>query len=481
MIQSEIIDLAIGLIFVWFVLSLLISVINEAFALVFRIRAKHLWLGISRLLDPVNSTYSRRLWDTTVSLPMSWRQFDLRPEAQPAAADAPVKNTWLTLPDWWTKGPSGSGTAAERRSQLQASRNQLQQIYDALAPMVSDVALSGRKSKLTKINGADFAGAIAGLAKPVQTADLLAAATSLGWNDSRQAALAAAVGGVPADRVLSSSDVLALPLSGVADTAKDRLYLAASGLLTARDVADFFRTNPLLAQAITSAADAAGVGQDLSAAKATVQAWFDREMDQLSALYRRQNRKVLALLALPIVLILQANTLRIIADLRGDAALREAISSEAVAVAGASTLDAVINQQCAPAGSSGGTAANGTSGGTTDSGSGTASPSGTADGTDPFDDAVDRFACVAKIVRAAGVFAIVPDIDKITALDPSEGPFFGMSVADIWDYEFHDYGWLGRGITLVALLFGAQFWFDVLRRLVGIRKSVIGGGGSAAG
>jgi len=88
---------------------------------------------------------------------------------------------------------------------------------------------------------------------------------------------------------------------------------------------------------------------------------------------------------------------------------------------------------------------------------------------------------VAKIVRAAGVFAIVPDIDKITALDPSEGPFFGMSVADIWDYEFHDYGWLGRGITLVALLFGAQFWFDVLRRLVGIRKSVIGGGGSAAG
>ena len=42
----------------------MISVINEAFALVFRIRAKRLWLGISRLLDPVNSTYSRRLWDT---------------------------------------------------------------------------------------------------------------------------------------------------------------------------------------------------------------------------------------------------------------------------------------------------------------------------------------------------------------------------------------------------------------------------------
>src|SRR5665811_184166 len=100
---------------------------------------------------------------------------------------------------------------------------------------------------------------------------------------------------------------------------------------------------------------------------------------------------------------------------------REAISSEAVAVAGASTLDAVIHQHCAPAASAGGTDTSGTSGGTTDSGAGRTGGSGTANGTDSFDDAVDRFACVAKIVRAAGVFAIVPDIDKITALDPSEG------------------------------------------------------------
>lgn len=66
--------------------------------------------------------------------------------------------------------------------------------------------------------------------------------------------------------------------------------------------------------------------------------------------------------------------------------------------------------------------------------------------------ASDRFACAAQIVRAAGVFAIVPDIAKITVLDPSEGPFFGMSAADIWDFEFRDFGWLGRGITLVRIL-----------------------------
>ncbi len=43
-----------------------------------------------------------------------------------------------------------------------------------------------------------------------------------------------------------------------------------------------------------------------------------------------------------------------------------------------------------------------------------------------------------------------------------------------------DWGWLGRALTVVALLFGAQFWYDLLRRLVGIR-TLLTTGGSAAG
>ena len=40
--------------------------------------------------------------------------------------------------------------------------------------------------------------------------------------------------------------------------------------------------------------------------RATIEEWYDREMDRLSAAYRRQNRKVLAVLALPLVLIFNA-------------------------------------------------------------------------------------------------------------------------------------------------------------------------------
>ena len=71
MFQNDLLDLAIGLVFVWFILSLVVSVVNEGFVLVFRIRAKHLWLGIGRLVNPRDGRYARRLWDSVVSLPLS--------------------------------------------------------------------------------------------------------------------------------------------------------------------------------------------------------------------------------------------------------------------------------------------------------------------------------------------------------------------------------------------------------------------------
>ncbi len=64
MFQNDLLDLAIGLVFVWFILSLVISVVNEAIVLIFRIRAKHLWLGIGRLVSPRDGRYARRLWES---------------------------------------------------------------------------------------------------------------------------------------------------------------------------------------------------------------------------------------------------------------------------------------------------------------------------------------------------------------------------------------------------------------------------------
>ena len=91
---------------------------------------------------------------------------------------------------------------------------------------------------------------------------------------------------------------------------------------------------------------------------------------------------------------------------------------------------------------------------------------------DPYDAAVEKFACAGKIVGSAKSLNLLPDLDVVRR-DKT------WSFGDAWHYVAARNGLLGRGITLVALTFGSQFWFDILRRLVGLRKSTSSGGSGA--
>ena len=157
MFQNDLLDLAIGLVFVWFILSLVVSVVNEGFVLVFRIRAKHLWLGIGRLVNPRDGRYARRLWETVVSLPLGLQELDLRPRARPESSDTPLINSGSRNPTRGESSPAAGGTSAStdplaQRTPQQIATDQrvlLQRVYNALAPYVTDVATERRKSKLT--------------------------------------------------------------------------------------------------------------------------------------------------------------------------------------------------------------------------------------------------------------------------------------------------------------------------------------------
>lgn len=502
MFQNDLLDLAIGLVFVWFILSLVISVINEGFVLFFRIRAKHLWLGIGRLVNPTDGKYARRLWDTVIRLPLSFKVFDLRPRAADESADSALGSPPRLPGD----KPSGKPAVVAARDQ----RVVLQRIYDALAPSVTDVALAGRKSKLTKISGEIFSEAIASVAASVHPADLQNAAGDLGWVSARATALTTALNPFAADVVLDLAKTLGLDLGpDFEETEKRRLYIRASELFTARDVAGFFATNPELAQAVWKAAADLGGTAKVEAVKKTVEAWFDREMEQLSAMYRRQNRKILAILALPVVLIFQANTIGIVSDLRSDSALREAVVNQAIAVTAKDSLTGAVQVICPPPDVSStststpspspGTASDPVetsttatsavstpnSGGSKNSDGAAAetpaaseAPVTTTTSTEPLEAAVERIDCAAQVIRTAAKFNLVPDLSDLRVYDTNKDD---LSPSDLWHYEFVDWGWLGRIITLVALMFGAQFWFDVLRRLVGIRKFVRGSDQSVAG
>jgi hypothetical protein len=141
-------------------------------------------------------------------------------------------------------------------------------------------------------------------------------------------------------------------------------------------------------------------------------------------------------------------------DLRSDTALRQAVANQAIASVEFETLKKISTKYCPPRRDAG------------------------ADGAgDPLEIARTRFECAGKIIESAKAFALLPDFDKIQSFDGQQG----LSVADGSHYEFDRLGYLGRPITMLALMFGAQVWFDVLRRLVGIRKSIGGETGSGAG
>ena len=246
MFQDDLLDLAIGLVFVWFTLSLVVSVVNEGFVLVFRIRAKHLWLGIGRLVNPRDGRYARRLWDSVVDLPLGLQGFDLRPRAQPDSADPPLITFGTGNPTLGESSPAAGGTSVSTDGRLaQRTRQQiaadqrvlLQRIYDALAPFVTDVAFAGRKSKLTAISGAVFAEAIAKLADRVHPADLVAAAEALGWTKEQQDALAEALKAHSPEQVLDPTAIAALDLGPhVGSDTKKHLYQVASGPRRSRSV-----------------------------------------------------------------------------------------------------------------------------------------------------------------------------------------------------------------------------------------------------
>jgi len=542
MFQNDLLDLAIGLVFVWFVLSLVISVINEGLVLLFRIRAKHLWLAIGRLVNPTEGKYARRLWDTLVRLPLSFRVFDLRPRAVTDSADAAA--TRLTLLKSVDEKLSTKENPTVTVSQRQ--RKALQRIYDALAPRVTDVALAGRKSKLTKISGAVFAEAIANLTRSVHWSDLEQAAET-SWNPEQRAALIAAreaagespedvidVGAFMALEILSRAPggstaaagepiTKAAELPIVTETEKRLLFEQASTPLTPQDIIEFFKGNPDLARALSEVPGVKEATAKVADLCATVETWFNREMDQLSAMYRRQSRKILAILALPVVLIFQANTLAIVSDLRSDSALRDAVVNQAVAVAANSSIADVLAKDCppddaaAPSSTTAGASATTATGAADNTAEPTQSPvvtgpvstptdtstassageSGAASTTGPtasstapstttsgntFTDATEKLKCAGKVIEAAGSLSLVPDIDRLQKLDPAHDSFFfGLSWGDIWGYESEEWGLFGRAMTALALMFGAQFWFDVLRRLVGIRKFVGGKDESVAG
>lgn len=471
--QSDLLDVVIGVVFVWFCLSVMLSAVNEAFSLSTHLRAKHLWLGIGRLLDPSSSRLPRTFLDAVVRLPLLGRG-DLRPRTASDGASSAARRASTAraldgprevggVRSWMALAPDRRAAKAELETpEWAALRDRTNALYERLGPQLVEIAKPGRLSKVTHIASDAVADAIIALAKSVHPADLVEEAKRSRWKVARREALNEALGaaGYAANDTLSAD--LALPAPADDKLAWSRtelldLYERATKGLTPQDVVDYFADHPVLARTLGDIVTDLGVAEQLTAMKAAIDKHFNREMEQVSRFYQRQNRKILAVFASVAVVLLQANSIGLALDLWHDTHLRAAVSSAAVGAAAHDSVKSAIGlENC----------------GSPTATTTTTRPAVTTSTTNPFQEARGRLNCAADIIGKTTKFHVGWGGNDFRDAHGTKGEHARGEVADVWPYLFGNWGWAGRPITAIALLFGAQFWFDILRRLVGLKKTL---------
>ena len=173
------------------------------------------------------------------------------------------------------------------------------------------------------------------------------------------------------------------------------------------------------------------VSDDLDAFRVGVQGWFDGEMQRLTMLYRRYVRWVVALIGLVVTLAFSVDSLQYGKELLSDGARRSAVA--AFADAGPDQL-ASLRDMCA----------------------------GTAE-------SVDTYACVTQVLSTPAFVKVFGNGPLSLTIPESGTPQVTWNAAAWWDRVTMPEHWPGFLLTFIALLFGASFWWDVLRRLTGLR------------
>jgi hypothetical protein len=180
-------------------------------------------------------------------------------------------------------------------------------------------------------------------------------------------------------------------------------------------------------------------GGDVNAFRAGVAIWFDNAMERVSGLYKRKTKVTVLLFAVGVTLFTNADTIRIVRALSSNQALRSALVAQAEATVRAP--DAVTSQLMPDTGAS----------------------------------ANARRAAFAKSLgdmQALGlpIGYVVPDSVR-TAIDHASwvgAPWKGTLYLRLYVPQILS-GLIGLLLTALALSLGAPFWFDMLNKVVNVR------------
>jgi hypothetical protein len=182
--------------------------------------------------------------------------------------------------------------------------------------------------------------------------------------------------------------------------------------------------------------DAAG---DVNAFRAGVATWFDNAMERVSGLYKRKTKITVLLLAIGVTLFTNADTLRIVRALSSNQALRDALVAQAQATVRAP--EAIKSQFARDTGAS-------------------------------ADARRASFAKSLADMQALGIPIgyVVPDStsERIEAASWVGAPWKGTLYLRLYVPQILS-GLIGLLLTALALSLGAPFWFDMLNKVVNVR------------
>ncbi|GAB1817224.1 hypothetical protein [Herbidospora sp. RD11066] len=173
----------------------------------------------------------------------------------------------------------------------------------------------------------------------------------------------------------------------------------------------------------------AKAGVDLETFRKGVEEWFDGEMERLTVLYRRFVRVAVGVLSLLVTLLFSMDSLEYGKTLLNDSAYRSSIA--AFAERGEEALGP-IKKQCEPG--------------------------------------ADTYECVAEVLSTPAFVKIFTHAPVSAEIPTAGTPVWKWSGGDWWERLKSPSHWPGFLLTLIALLFGSSFWWDMLRRVTGLKS-----------
>lgn len=521
MFGSISLEAATGLIFVFLLLSVLVTAVGEMIASLLSARAKCLWKGVAALLesstDPASpeALWTARLYAHPIMRPLfpletQGRETELGPKGK-GPSYIPARSFALALLDI-TGVTSASVNDWQRK--LQARLGSIP-AGDAGAPDAARKVVEGLANEIAaSLDGAKLKEDLEGVAAVLSAAGRAPAGGAGASPPSPGAQLTAIAGRIKGDTLgvlkqplLSLAEdpklpglrkiIGLIPTAGVESAAVrngllgllQRIQADPTALATAKRFADEVSAshardalarlpNPDLKAALLTLLDEAQ--GDVRKLRTNVEAWFDHSMDRVQGWYKRKTVVIHLGIAAALAILMNIDALVVLRHLSADPALRQSLLAQAEyleknpnPVIAAQLVQAPAGQpeEAPPAPSTPAPAPGADTSGGPDVAAAAAAveqvrgqllalglPIGWSLEAPPK--AKPAASAGKPEIALVNEYRTPPDWGLLCHRDGAEWKSLGRTL------QFHSLGWL---ISIIAASLGAPFWFDLLNKFMNIR------------